>query len=105
MQYNQTTSYFDATSIIACSSTRSEKGLPCLLVLAAQNPRGDQFTWLLNLNNYTFGTERNPVVGHSGTHYFSLHSQISVASRTLFEHTMQHSSSITLSESPFFELN
>ena len=100
----QTTSYFDAAGVIACSSVHSKKCLPCLLVLAAQNPRGDQFMWLLNLNRNTFGTQCNPVVSHSGTHYFSLHGWISVARRTLFEHTTQHSSSITLSELPFFEL-
>ena len=104
MLCNQTTSYFDAAGVIACSS--SKKDLPCLLVLAAQNPRGDQFMWLLNLNRNTFGTECNPVVSHSvGAHYFSLRGWISVARRTHFEHATQHSSSVTLSELPFFELN
>ena len=80
---NQTTSYFDTTGIIACSSAHSKKGLSYLLVLAAQNPRGDKFTWLLNLNGNTFSTECNSVVSHSGASYFSLHGQISVAHRTL----------------------
>ena len=66
MLCNQTTSYFNAAGIIACSSACSKKGLPYLLVLVAQNHRGDKFTWLLNLNGHTFGTERNPVISHSG---------------------------------------
>ena len=40
MLCNQTTSYFDCSDarsdVIACSSARSEKGLPYLLVLAAK---------------------------------------------------------------------
>ena len=53
MLCNQNTSYFSTVGIIALSSPHSEKGLPYPLVLAAQSPRGDKFTWLLNLNCHT----------------------------------------------------
>ena len=55
MLCNQTTSYFGVADVITCSSTRSKKSLPYLLVLAAQNSKGDKFTWLLNLYGHTFG--------------------------------------------------
>ena len=104
MLCNQTTSYFDSADVIICSSTHSEKGLPCLLVLAAK------ILELINSHGFLTLTGMHSVLNaiqllcHSGAHYFSIHGRISVGRRTLCEHATQHSSSITLSESLFFKL-
>ena len=99
MLCNQTTSHFNI-GIVACSSACSEKDLPYLLVLAAQNPRGDKLTWLLNLSGHQRPYIWNaiqllvtlPLV--TSVYYtarFLLHAKLSLNIRIT-----QHSSSITL---------